>query len=156
MAIQIAMLGDRDSGSTNRVFMTIKNNQGDVLEPGKVVEFSSTTTDADQGFAVELVDTAVNVTSGIGAQVAGVVDSTLNTAEKGKIQIFGPANVRAQASLAADVQVVASSINATNIGHVATASQSTLTSPSYIGALVGWTLENGPNATNATVFLKCF
>lgn len=137
-----------------KVFITVKNNEGDELEPGKVVEFSQTTTDADQGYIVELVDTAVNATTGIAAQVAGVVESTISTASVGRLQVYGPANVRASASLAAGRMVVASSINATNIGHVSTAVQTTTTAPEYHGAIVGWTLEDGPNATNATVFLK--
>ena len=50
--------------------------------------------------------------------------------------------------------MVAGSINATNIGHVTTAIQTTTTAPEYHGAIVGWTLENGPNATNASVHLE--
>lgn len=137
-----------------KVFITVENNQNAVLEPGKVVEFSQTTTDADQGRLVELVDAAVNLTTGIAAKVAGVVESTISTSEVGRLQVYGPANVRASASIAAGVQVVASSINATNIGHVTTGTTSTAVGPRYADSVVGWTLEDGPNATNATVFLS--
>ena len=91
------------------VFIVAENNEGAVLEPGKVVEFSQTATDADQ---------------------------------------------RASASLAAGTLCVASSINATNQGHVTTASNSTAVGAAYSNALIGWTLEDGPNATNATVQLR--
>lgn len=138
-----------------KIFIVVENNQGAELTPGVVVEFSTTTTDADQGRLVELVDTAVNLTSGIGAEVAGVVESTIATGDIGRVQVYGPANVRASASLAAGTLVVASSINATNLGHVEAASASTLIGAAYLGAVIGRTLENGPNATNATVFLKC-
>lgn len=135
------------------VFISVKNNEGAELTPGVVCEYTNTTTDADQGFAVELVDTAVNATTGIAAKVAGVVESTIGTSNLGRLQVFGPANVRASASIAAGRMVVASSINATNKGHVTEAIQTTTTAPEYLGAVVGWTLENGPNATNATVQL---
>tara|TARA_R110000744_G_scaffold271950_1_gene384955 strand:- start:6245 stop:6700 length:456 start_codon:yes stop_codon:yes gene_type:complete len=136
-----------------KVFIVVENNQGAALSPGVVVEWSQTATDADQGVKVELVDAVVNVTTGIAGRVAGVVDSTISTADTGRLQVYGPANVRASASIAAGAFVVASSINATNIGHVTTGSASTLTGPAYAGAVVGWTLEDGPNATNATVQL---
>lgn len=140
--------------NAEKVFITIENNEGAVLEPGKVVEFSVTTTDADQGRLVELVDAAVNLTTGIAGKVAGVVETTIATSGVGSIQVYGPANVRASASLAGGLQVVASSINATNIGHVETGTTSTAFGPRYNDAVVGWTLEDGPNATNATVFLS--
>ena len=50
--------------------------------------------------------------------------------------------------------VVASSINATNQGHVDLASQATTTGPEYQGAVVGWVVANSVNATQAQVFLK--
>lgn len=137
------------------IFVTVLNKEGAELEPGKVVEWS-TGTNATQpsGFSVELVDAAVNDTTGIAAQVAGVVHQTIGTGKIGLIQVWGRDTVRSSASLALGRMVVASSINATNQGHVTEASQSTLTSPEYAGAVVGWTLENSANATNAIVFLK--
>lgn len=150
---QAGMVFDEAETYADKVFIVVKNNEGAVLEPGKVCEFTNTTTDADQGFLVELVDTAVNATTGIAAAVAGVVETTIPTSEVGRVQINGPANVRASASIAAGRLVVASSINATNIGHVEAAVQTTTTAPEYTGALVGFTLENGPNATNSTVQL---
>jgi hypothetical protein len=137
-----------------KVFISVQNNEGAVLAAGEVVEFSQTTTAADQGRLVELVDAAVNLTTGIGAKLAGVVETAINTGEVGRVQVYGPANVRASASIAAGEMVVASSINATNIGHVTAATESTLTGPKYRDAVVGWTLEAGPNATNSTVFVS--
>jgi len=141
------------------VFITVLNNENAVLEPGKVVRWSlGTTATQPVGASVELVDFVVNVTTGptaSGAPVAGVVHTTMNTAAVGLLQVYGYDTVRASASLASGVSLVASSINATNIGHVQAGSQSTLTSPEYTYALVGWQVIDGPNATNAGVFLKC-
>lgn len=134
-------------------FIWVENAEGDALLPGEVCEWTLTTTDADQGRKVEVVDTAVNLTTGLGAPVAGVVTHTISTADTGRLQVYGPANVRASASIASANLVVASSINATNMGHVTTATTTTAFGPSYLDACIGWMLENGPNATNATVFL---
>jgi hypothetical protein len=140
------------------VYITVLNNENAVLEPGKVVRWSlGTTATQPAGAAVELVDFVVNVTTGptvSGAPVAGVVHTTISTAAIGQLQVYGYDTVRASASLASGVSLVASSINATNIGHVQAGSQSTLTSPEYTFALVGWQIIDGPNATNAGVFLK--
>ncbi len=136
------------------VFIVVTNAEGAVLQPGKVVEWTQTTTDAQQGVDVELVDAANNLTTGLTGHVAGVVDSTISTADTGRLQVYGAANVRASASIATGTMVVASSINATNQGHVTESTTTTAFGPSYIGAVVGWTMEDGPNATNATVFLK--
>jgi hypothetical protein len=146
-------IGSLNKGQGERRYISASNGEGAVLEPGKVVEFSETTTNGDQGFVVELVDAVVNLTTGLGAEIAGVVDSTINTGNVGRLQTRGPANVRASASLAAGTLVVTSSINATNQSHVTGASESTAVGVAYAGAVVGRTLEDGPNATNATVQL---
>jgi len=126
------------------------------LYPGQVVEWVSTTTDAKQGYTVRQVTAgSLNTTSGIaGAKVAGVVDTTISTSAVGRIQVFGPANIRASASIDGPTLVVSYSINATNIGHVTSGVTTTLWSPAYLGGIVGWTLEDGPNATNSTVQLQ--
>lgn len=140
-----------------KIFITVINAEGNELQPGKVVEFTlGTNATQPAGVAVELVDAAVNLTTGLGAKVAGVVPvgGTISTAAVGLVQIYGyHGAVRASASLASGRMVVASSINATNQAHVDVASQSTLTSPEYIGAIVGWTVEDSANATNAKVHL---
>jgi len=139
-----------------KIFIVVENAQGDELEAGKVVEWTATATDADQGKKVELVDAAISTTAGIGGhKVAGVVDSTISTADIGRLQIFGPANVRASASYDAATLVAAGSINATNLGHVTSVVGHSDHGINYVAALVGWTLEAGPNATNATVQLYC-
>ena len=134
------------------VFQVFKNAEGAELKPGEIVEYTNTATDADQGLSVELVDVACNATLGIAAKVAGVVTQTTGAIRR--LQVFGPANVRASASFALGKLVVASSANATNIGHAVLASASSDSMPQYRCSIVGWTLENGPNATNATVQLQ--
>ena len=129
-----------------KVFIVVENNQSAVLEPGYVCEWSPTTTAADQGRLVELVDAAVNLTTGIAGKVAGVVDSTINTAQIGRLQVYGPKDVVTQTTVAVSRMVVASSVNATNIGMGAAASQSTAVGPEYAGAIVGWSLEGGTAA----------
>ena len=136
-----------------KVFVTYQENGAEEILPGEVCEIVATTTDADQGRLIQVIDTAINATSGIGAAVAGVATSTISTSAVGRLQVYGPANVRASASIAAGRLVVAGSINATNIGHVTTAIQTTTTTAEYAAAAIGWSLENGPNATNSTVML---
>ena len=143
-----------------KVYITVMNNDADQaggLYPAQVVEWVSTTTDAGQGYYVRRVTAAsANTTAGLsGAVVAGVVDTTILTAAVGRLQVWGAANVRASASIDGPAMVVAYSINGTNIGHVDASATTTLVSPQYAAAVVGYTLEDGPNATNSTVFLKC-
>ena len=91
-----------------KVFIVVENSQGAALEPGKVVEWTITTTDADQGKQVELVDAALHTKTGIGGhKVAGVVHNTINDNDMGRLQVFGPANVRANASLDSGTLVAA-------------------------------------------------
>jgi hypothetical protein len=137
-----------------KVYIVVKNNEGAELEPGKVVEWSVTTTDSNQGYLVELVDAVTSTVAGNGGhKVAGVVDSTIATAAVGRLQVFGPANVRASASLDVAKLVAAGTNNATNKGHVVAVVGHSDHGVNYIEALVGWTLEAGPNATNSTVQL---
>lgn len=136
-----------------KVFATYQENGAEEILPGEVCEIVATATDADQGRLIQVIDTAINATTGIGAAVAGVAVTTIAASGVGRLQVFGPANVRASASHIAGRMVVAGSINATNIGHVTLAIQTTTTTPEYAAAAVGWTLENGPNATNSTVQL---
>lgn len=125
------------------------------LHPGQVVEWVTTTTAALQGYRVEIVDGVYNRTQGIAGKVAGVVDTTIATGAVGRLQVYGPANVRASASYDAPAALVTWSINATNVGHVTNVSvNDTLGSVAHLGAFVGWSLEAGPNATNATVHLS--
>jgi hypothetical protein len=137
-----------------KIYIGITNAEGAELEPGKVVEWDVTTDDDDQGYAVELVDAAISTTAGLGGhKCAGVVDSTIASGATGRLQIYGPDLVRASASLDVSKLVAAGSINATNKGHVTTVTGHSDHGINYIEALVGWTLENGPNATNSTVQL---
>ena len=125
------------------------------LYPGQVVEWVTTTTASLQGYRVEKVDGVYTRTEGTGGKVAGVVDTTIATGAVGRLQVYGPATVRASASYQAPTALVTWSINATNVGHVTNVSVTdTLGSIAPIGAYVGWALENGPTATQATVHLS--
>tara|TARA_R110000824_G_scaffold69254_2_gene178504 strand:- start:149 stop:598 length:450 start_codon:yes stop_codon:yes gene_type:complete len=136
-----------------KVFISVQNNQGAALEPTYIVEFSNTTTDADQGRLVELVDTAVAVTTGIQANVAGVVETTIATGEVGRVQVYGPCQVKASASLTASTIVAANNGGVIDVSPAAVSA--TGTSAAYQTAVLGWTLENGPSTSEATVFIKC-
>jgi len=140
------------------VFVTVTNDPvaADQLLPGVPVAWTATTTAANAGIYVNVVDVAVNVTTGIAGKVAGVVDSTIATGAVGRLQIYGVDTVRASASIASSRLVVASSEGVAPTSVVTEATQSTLTSPEYNGAAVGWTVDDSTNATNATVFLSCF
>ena len=133
------------------------NLQSGGLYPGQCVEWVNSSTAAWQGYVVGIVDGVFNRTEGIGGQVAGVVDTTISTGAVGRLQVYGPANVRASATMAGDLAVVTWSINATNIGHVANVSvNETLTSLAARGAFVGWTYVQEAAvavATNAKVQL---
>jgi hypothetical protein len=137
------------------VFISVINNEGGVLQPGQVVRWSlGSNATNPAGSAVELVDSAVNATTGLTAPAAGVVHTTISTGDVGLLQVWGyKANVRSSASLASGRAVVASSINATNQGVVDLASQAA-SSVDYGGALVGWVVDNSVNATQARAFIK--
>lgn len=142
-----------------RVFISVINAESaSTLAEGKVVQWvNATNATQPAGVSVKLVAQAINVTSGLTARVAGVVPAgvTISTTGVGLLQVYGyHGAVRSSASLAAGRMVVAGSINATNIGHLDVSSQSTLCSPEYMGALVGWTVEDSANATQAKVFIN--
>jgi len=122
------------------------------LYPGQVAEWVSTTTTAKLGYTVRRVTAgSLNTTSGIaGAKVAGIVDTTIGTGSVGRLQVFGPATVRASSSIDAAGVVVSYSINATNIGSVAAGVTTTLWSPAYLGGVVGWKFTSGTGVTTAT------
>jgi hypothetical protein len=128
------------------------------LQPGYCVEWINSSTASWQGYRVGIVDGVYNRTQGILGKVAGVVDTTIATGAVGRLQVYGPANVRASATMAGDLAVVTWSINATNIGSVTSVSVSdTLGSVAVQGAFVGWTFVQEAAvavATNAKVQLS--
>ena len=134
-------------------FIVVENNQGAALIPGEVVEFSITAVDASQGLLVETVDVAVNATTGIAAPVAGVVENTIATGEHGRIQVYGPATVRASAALAVGRMAVATSAGVAPTGVVTADVQTTTTTAAYAAAALGFCLEN-VNATQARIQLN--
>tara|TARA_R110000824_G_scaffold74767_3_gene189944 strand:+ start:3979 stop:4431 length:453 start_codon:yes stop_codon:yes gene_type:complete len=136
-----------------KVFIVVENSQGAVLEPGKVVEWTITTTDADQGKQVELTDAILHTKTGIGGhKVAGVVNSTINDNDMGRLQVYGAANVRANNTYDSGTLLVAGT--GAGEGTVASYTPHSDDSIGLLGAIVGWQLEPGPNATNATVMLN--
>ena len=134
-------------------FIVAKNNEGAELIPGTVCEFTITATDADQGSLVEKVDIVVNATTGIAAPVAGVVESTIAIADYGRLQVYGPATVRASAALAAGRLAVATSAGVAPTGVVTADVQTTSTTAAYAKAGLGFCLEN-VNATQCRVQLQ--
>ena len=136
-----------------KVFVVVENNEGAELLPCVVCEMSITTTDADQGHLVEKVDVAVNATTGIAAPVAGVVDSTIATGAVGRLQVYGPATVRASAALHTGRLAVATSAGVAPTGVVTADVQTTTTTAAYARASLGFCLEN-VNATQARVQLQ--
>ena len=134
-------------------FIVCENNQGAALIPGTVCEFTITATDADQGMLVEVVDVAVNATTGIAAPVAGVVETTIATGEHGRLQVYGPATVRASAAIPVGRLAVATSAGVAPTGVVTVDTQTTTTNAIYAKAGLGFCLEN-VNATNARVHLS--
>lgn len=147
-------LGAAGSTTAKKVYVAVREAGAEVIQPGEVCEWLPTATAADQGYRVQVIDTAINATTGIAARVAGVAETTISTSQMGRLQVYGVGNVRASASLNVGRAVVAGSINATNIGHVQEAVQTTTTTLDYAQAFVGVTLENGPNATNSTVMIS--
>lgn len=122
------------------------------LIPGTVVQYDITATDSDQGVLVSIVTLAVNATTGIKAPVAGVVDSTINTNDVGRLQVHGPCTVRASAALHTQRLAVATSAGVAPTGVVTADVQTTTTTAMYARAGIGVCLEN-VNATQARVQL---
>ncbi len=150
--MQIQTVGRAEA---DKVFIVAKENNVQQLIPGTVVEWVQTTTDADQGYTVIVISGgAVDTVAGNdGAKVAGVVNTTINTAGVGRLQIRGPANVRSSASYDTGNLMVATSAGVAPTSVVTTLTASSDSSLNVIEALVGWSLEAGPNATNSTVQL---
>lgn len=130
-----------------KVFIVAENNEGAELTPGQVVEWSVTTSADDRGRLVELVDAAVNNTTGIGGhKVAGVVESTIATSEVGRLQIYGPMAVDAVSTVDSALMVLA-----TTGGAVTTATLTSNSSPHLNAAIVGWTLADATTTAEALV-----
>jgi hypothetical protein len=135
-----------------KVFITVQNNEGDQVLIGEILEFAAVTTDADQGRLVNVVDATSNLTTGIGAKVAGVVVDTIATGAVGRIQVYGPCEVRAGTTIAASVALVAGTTNAE--GSASAVSNSTAVGASYVDSVIGWAVEASPNATTVRAFIS--
>ena len=98
---------NRSGAEKAYVVVTEKGTQE--LIPGTVCEYTITATAAEQGVEVGIVDAIVRDTSGIGAPVAGVVDSTIGTSDVGRLQVHGPCTVRVSTTIATGKLAVASS-----------------------------------------------
>ena len=146
------MMATSNAEHAEKVYIVVKNAQGAELEPGYVVEWDTTSTAADQGYAVELVDSALNTVSGIGGhKVAGVVDSTIATGAVGILQIYGPANVRSGTTIDAGQMV-----GGDNGGTVTEITGNGGNGVEALSALVGHTIDAAPAETNCTVQLSIF
>ena len=140
-------------GVAEKVYIVVEYNEGVEVIPGTVMEWSATATVADQGRLVEKVDTQAAVILGIGAGVAGVVDSTIATSDTGRLQVYGPCQVRSKTTLAVGTLAVASSENVAPTGVVTTASASTDSNAGHTFACIGHVLED-TSATQSAIQLN--
>jgi hypothetical protein len=137
-----------------KVFISVKNNDTVALTAGLAVKFSATTTNADQGRLVELIEDTFSVTLGTVGQVAGIVPTAIAVGEVGLVQVYGPADCTFGANCAVGVGVIAG--YATD-GQVTTASiVAGLYSPTAQLAVIGTTLEavTISSSTTGSVFLS--
>ena len=84
--------------------------------------------------------------------IAGVVEADISTGEVGRVQVYGPASVRAATTIAASTAVVAST--ATAQGSVAAIASAAGNGAIYADAIVGWTIQASASETTAVVFIK--
>jgi hypothetical protein len=141
-----------------KVFISVKNNDTVALTAGLIVKFSATTTNADQGRLVELIENTWDVDVGIVGHVAGVVPATIAIGEVGLVQVYGAADVLFGADTAVGIGVLAG--HATD-GYawgasVSNAAGDTLYSPTAQQAVIGTTLEavDVSASTTGSVFLS--
>jgi len=139
-------------GVAEKVYIVVENNEGAELLPGVVTEWTATATVADQGRLVEKVDIIVNATTGLAAGVAGVVDSTIATGDTGRLQVYGPAEVRCSTTIAVGRLAVATSAGVAPTAVVTSDVQTTTTTAMYARAGVGVCLED-TSATQACIQL---
>jgi len=146
--MQIQKINEDD---VEKVWISVYNNTANALIAGQVVEYVQSATEGTAGNEVRGVNAAVNLTTGIAAQPAGVATAAVAATTRFTAQAYGAATVRANTTLTAGQAAVASSVNATSFA--ADASQSTATSAEYANAIIGVTLGVS-NATNAIVQLR--
>jgi len=142
-------------GQAEKVFVVVQEGGDQELLPGNIAEFDVTTTDADQGYVVSGSSVTANLTLAPSKPLAGICDSTLSTSDVGRLQIYGPANVRVVTTITAGLPAAATTHDSASIGtHVATTALMT-TDAHYGGGLgvIGTVLE-AVNATNHTVQLR--
>ena len=145
-----------NSDDTDKIFITVENAEGSALEPNFVCEWTATTTDADQGRKVELVDSALHTVTGLVAatgKVAGVVTETIATGEIGRLQVWGPAQGRVTAAAAAGTLVMGGGTTNSH-GIILPSNGAAGNGIGAVQAIVGTSLES-VNATNAMVQLHC-
>jgi len=135
-----------------KVFITVENNEGNSLEPGEIVQFSATTTAADQGRLVVVTNQASTTVSGSGAKLAGAVVDSIATGAVGRIQVYGPVEVRSNTTIAANKCVVAGTATAPGSVQLIVAHTDCMTE--YAESIVGWTLDASPAATTSTIFIS--
>ena len=137
-----------------KVFISVKNNDTVALTAGLAVKFSATTTDADQGRLVELIENTFSVTAGTVGHVAGIVESDIAVGEVGRVQGYGPADCTFGADTAVGLGVIAGHATDGRVsGASVTAGQY---SPTAQLAVIGTTLEavTISSSTTGSVFLS--
>lgn len=134
-----------------KVFISVYNNLGTALVAGEVVEFVASATAGTAGAEIRSATAAVNLTTGLQAQPAGVCVAAVSATSRATIQAYGPATVRSNTTLTAGQATVAASVNATS--KAADVSQTTTMSAEYVNSIIGVCL-GVTNATNAIVQLR--
>lgn len=140
-----------NESTPEKVWMTRYNNTANALIAGQVIEFVASAVAGTAGLEVRGINAAVNLTTGVAAELAGVATAAIAATTRFTAQVYGPCTVRANTTLTAGQAAVASSVNATSFA--ADASQSTAVSAEYAHALLGVTL-GVTNATNSIVQLR--
>jgi hypothetical protein len=142
-------------GQAEKVFIVVQEGGDQELLPGHCVEFDVTTTTADQGYKVSGCSVLASAVLAPTKPIAGIADSTISTSTVGRLQVYGPAQVRSVSSFAGGIGVAATSHDSASLGtHIATTAIGTA-NVHYGGGLglIGTSIA-GVNATNTIVQLR--
>ena len=137
-----------------KVFISVKNNDTVTLTAKSAVKFSATTTDADQGRLVELIENTFSATVGTVGHVAGIVESDIAVGEVGRVQVYGPADCTFGDDCGVGVGVIAGDVDDGKVGPASTSAGAY--SPTAQLAVIGTALEAVDESENTTgsVFLS--
>ena len=146
--MQFQKINEKDP---EKIYMTRYNNLAATLIAGEVIEFVETATAGATGLEIRTLTAAVNATTGVAADLAGVTTAAVAATTRFTAQVYGPANVRTETTLTAGRLAVASSVSTTS--KAALDIQTTTTTAAYAQAALGMSLAV-TNATNATIQLR--